>query len=151
MIKNVLVLGAGSAGLIAALSIKKKIPQLNVRVVRSPDIGVIGVGEGTTPNFPRHIFDYLGISRKHFYDLAEPTWKLGIRFLWGERGRFDYTFAPQLDLHFGDLPRPNGFYCDDEFSSVDITSALMREGKAFGRQANGAPDIQPWHAFHIEN
>ena len=33
MIQNVLVLGAGSAGLIAALSIKKKIPQLNVRVV----------------------------------------------------------------------------------------------------------------------
>ncbi|MCW1884087.1 tryptophan 7-halogenase [Luteolibacter flavescens] len=151
MIQNVLVLGAGSAGLIAALSIKKKIPQLNVRVVRSPDIGVIGVGEGTTPNFPRHIFDYLGISRKHFYELAEPTWKLGIRFLWGERGRFDYTFAPQLDAHWTDLPRPNGFYCDDEFSDVDITSALMRQGKAFPRQPNGAPDIQPWHAFHIEN
>ena len=151
MIQNVLVLGAGSAGLIAALSIKKKIPQLNVRVVRSPDIGVIGVGEGTTPNFPRHIFDYLGISRKHFYELAEPTWKLGIRFLWGERGRFDYTFAPQLDAHWSDLPRPNGFYCDEEFSAVDITSALMRQGKAFPRQANGAPDIQAWHAFHIEN
>jgi tryptophan halogenase len=151
MIQNVLVLGAGSAGLIAALSIKKKIPQLNVRVVRSPDIGVIGVGEGTTPNFPRHIFDYLGISRKHFYDLAEPTWKLGIRFLWGERGRFDYTFAPQLDAHWSDLPRPNGFYCDEEFSNVDITSSLMREGKAFPRQPNGAPDIQAWHAFHIEN
>jgi tryptophan halogenase len=151
MIQNVLVLGAGSAGLIAALSLKKKIPQLNVRVVRSPDIGVIGVGEGTTPNFPRHIFDYLGISRKHFYELAEPTWKLGIRFLWGERGRFDYTFAPQLDSHWSDLPRPNGFYCDEEFSNVDITSALMRQGKAFPRQPNGAPDIQPWHAFHIEN
>lgn len=151
MIQNVLVLGAGSAGLIAALSIKRKIPALDVRVVRSPDIGVIGVGEGTTPNFPRHLFEYLGISRKHFYELAEPTWKLGIRFLWGERGRFDYTFAPQLDAHWADLPRPNGFYCDDEFSDVDITSALMRQGKAFPRQANGAPDIQPWHAFHIEN
>ena len=151
MIQNVIVLGAGSAGLIAALSIKRKIPQLRVRVVRSPELGVIGVGEGTTPNFPRHIFDYLGISRKRFYELAEPTWKLGIRFLWGERGRFDYTFAPQLDVHFADMPRPNGYYCDDEFSSVDLTSALMREGKAFGRQPNGAPDIQPWHAFHIEN
>ena len=50
--QNVLVLGAGSAGLIAAISLKGKIPQLAVRVVRSPDIGVIGVGEGTTPNFP---------------------------------------------------------------------------------------------------
>ncbi|WP_035609719.1 FAD-dependent oxidoreductase [Haloferula sp. BvORR071] len=151
MIENVIVLGAGSAGLIAALSLKRKIPQLRVRVVRSPDIGVIGVGEGTTPNFPRHIFDYLGIPRKRFYELAEPTWKLGIRFLWGERGRFDYTFAPQLDSHWSDLPRPNGYYCDDDFANVDITSALMREGKVFQRQANGAPDVQPWHAFHVEN
>ncbi len=151
MIQSILVLGSGSAGLIAALSLKRKIPRLAVSIVRSPDIGVIGVGEGTTPNFPRHLFDYLGISRRRFYELAEPTWKLGIRFLWGERGRFDYTFAPQLDSHWTDLPRPNGFYCDDDFSNVDAPSALMREGKVFHRQANGAPDIQPWHAFHIEN
>ena len=31
MIKNVLVLGAGSAGLIAAISLKRKIPELAVR------------------------------------------------------------------------------------------------------------------------
>jgi tryptophan halogenase len=151
MIQNVLVLGSGSAGLIAALSIKRKIPRLQVRIVRSPDIGVIGVGEGTTPNFPRHLFDYLGISRRRFYELAEPTWKLGIRFLWGSRGSFDYTFAQQLDSHWSDLPRPNGFYCDDEFLNVDAPAALMREGKVFHRQPNGAPDIQPWHSFHIEN
>ena len=122
-----------------------------MRVVRSPDIGVIGVGEGTTPNFPRHLFDYLGISRRRFYELAEPTWKLGIRFLWGSRGRFDYSFCHQLDSHWSDLPRPNGFYCDEDFSNVDAPAALMREDKVFHRQPNGAPDIQPWHAFHIEN
>ena len=151
MIKTILVLGSGSAGLIAAISLRRKIPQITVRVVRSPDIGVIGVGEGTTPNFPRHIFDYLGISRKRFYELAEPTWKLGIRFLWGPRGRFDYTFDKQLDSHWTDLPMPNGYYCDDEFRCTSVPSALMWHGKAFPRQQNGCPDIQGWHAFHIEN
>ncbi len=52
MIQSILVVGSGSAGLIAGLSSKRKIPQLNVWIVRSPEIGVIGVGEGTTPNFP---------------------------------------------------------------------------------------------------
>ncbi len=150
-IQNVLVVGSGSAGLIAALSLKRKIPRLNVNIVRSPDIGVIGVGEGTTPNFPTYIFDYLGIKRRHFYQLAEPTWKLGIRFLWGARGRFDYTFAPQLDVMRTDLPMPNGYYCDDDFSHVHITGSLMCENKVFTRQENGCPDIQPWHALHIEN
>lgn len=151
MIQSILVVGSGSAGLIAALSLKRKIPQLEVRIVRSPELGVIGVGEGTTPNFPAHLFDYLGISRKLFYEKAGPTWKLGIKFLWGPRGRYDYSFAQQLDAQWSDLPKPNGFYCDEKFESVHIAPALMREGLVFERQANGAPDIQPWHAFHIEN
>ncbi len=151
MIKNILVLGSGSAGLIAAISLQRKLPQATIRVVRSPDIGVIGVGEGTTPNFPKHIFEYLGISRKRFYELAQPTWKLGIRFLWGARGRFDYTFDKQLDSHWTDLAMPTGYYCDDDFHSASVPSALMWHGKAFPRQENGCPDIQGWHAFHIEN
>ena len=151
MIQNVLVLGAGSAGLLAALSLKRKIPGLTVRVVRSPDIGVIGVGEGTTPNFPRHLFEYLGFSRKQFYAQAQPTWKLGIRFLWGPRERFDYGFGQALDAQWSDLPRPNGYYCEDEFRGCDLPTALMARDKVFARQPNGAPDIQGWHAFHIEN
>ena len=49
MIENALVLGGGSAGLIAAITLAKKVPGLKVRVVRSPAIGVIGLGEGTPP------------------------------------------------------------------------------------------------------
>src|SRR6476646_2175020 len=134
MIKNVLILGAGSAGLIAAISIKRKIPQLAVHVVRSPDIGVIGVGEGTTPNFPRHLFDYLGISRRHFYAKAEPTWKIGIHLKWGPRGSFDYGFARQCDAQWSDLPRPHGFYCKDDFGNADLVTALMEQKKVSVRQ-----------------
>jgi len=151
MIQNILVLGAGSAGLIAAISIKRKIPRVNVHVVRSPSIGVIGVGEATTPNFPRHLFEYLGISRKRFYALASPTWKLGIKFLWGSRGRFDYTFDVQMDTHYPELSKPTGFYCDESFENASLGGALMRLDLAFPRQPNGAPEIHANHAFHIEN
>lgn len=151
MIKDVIVLGSGSAGLITALSFRRRVPDLKVRVVRSPDIGIIGVGEGSTPNFPRHLFDYVGVSRKAFYEQAEPTWKLGIRFNWGPRGSFNYTFAPQFDANRPDLPLPNGFYCMDDFRNVHLASSLMDQGKVFLRQKSGAPDVQPWHSFHIEN
>jgi tryptophan halogenase len=96
MIQNVLILGAGSAGLLAAITLKKKLPQLDVRVVRSSDIGVIGVGEGTTPAIPLHLFDYLQLDKARFYAQAEPTWKLSIRFHWGPRDYFDCPFAFQL-------------------------------------------------------
>jgi hypothetical protein len=93
MIQDIAVLGGGSAGLIAAITLKKKLPEMRLRVVRSPDIGVIGVGEGTTAAFPRHFFEYLKLNPQEFYAGAEPTWKLGIRFLWGARREFFYTFA----------------------------------------------------------
>jgi tryptophan halogenase len=151
MIQSILVLGAGSAGLLAAISLKVKFPDLEVRIVRSPEIGTIGVGEGTTPNFPAHLFEKLKISRDAFYKHAEPTWKIGIRFLWGPRQHFDYHFAKQLDSRWTDLSRSNGYFCEDEFRCTDLPSALMAHDKVFARLPNGAPDIQPWHAFHIEN
>ena len=152
MIENVLVLGAGSAGLIAALTLQMKLPQFRVRVLRSREIGVIGVGEGTTPSFPNHLFQELGIKTGSFYSKALPTWKIGIKFLWGPRGRFDYTFTEQLDSQWSDLPRPNGFYCDAQFRGVDLAAALVAHDKVWERNPNGGgPDIQGWHGFHIEN
>lgn len=151
MIKKVLVLGSGSAGLLAALTIKRKIPKLEVEILRDPDLGVIGVGEGTTPNVPDHLFDNVGIKQARFYERARPTWKLGIRFDWGSRGTFNYTFSRQLDQQYDDLRMPNGFYCDDDFTDVDQASALMSAGKAFARNANGSPVIPFRTAFHIEN
>jgi len=32
----------------AALTLKRRLPRLDVSVVRSPDLSIIGVGEGTT-------------------------------------------------------------------------------------------------------
>ena len=129
MIQNVLVLGAGSAGLLAAITLKKKLPTLNVRIVRSSDIGVIGVGEGTTPAFPQHLFDYLGLDVARFFKEAEPTWKLGIRFLWGSREYFDYTFHQQFEGRWSHLSREPGFYAYEDFRGADVPSALMEAGK----------------------
>lgn len=151
MIQNILVVGAGSAGLIAAITLKRKLAGVGVRVVRSPDIGVIGVGEGTTPGFSGHLFGFLGIRQAHFYAQAQPTWKLGIRFLWGPRDRFDYSFAPQFDNVAGDVPPRQGFYCDEEFRCCNLQSALMAHDKVFTRRPGGDPEFHPWHGFHIEN
>jgi tryptophan halogenase len=150
-IQNILVLGAGSAGLMAALTLKRKLPQLDVKVVRSPDIGIIGVGEGTTISFPKHFFEYLKLKPQHFYAEAEPTWKLGIKFLWGPRPEFYYTFAYEFQQRFPDLARNNGFYYSDDSRCSGPVSAFIAQDKAFPRQADGSPLFHKNHAFHIEN
>ena len=104
MIKSILVLGAGSAGLIAAISLRRKLPQLTIRVVRSPEISVIGVGEGTTPNFPKHVFEDFGVegflvmlvgNRAPY--AAKHTATAAGRATW-ERHRADFTATAQAAL-----------------------------------------------------
>ena len=43
--KRVCVLGAGNAGLMAALILKREKPGLEVYVVGSSELGIVGVGE----------------------------------------------------------------------------------------------------------
>ena len=150
-VQSIVVLGAGSAGLMAALTLKRKLPHLDVRVVRSPDIGIIGVGEGTTAVFPRHFFEYLKLSPQTFYAEAEPTWKLGIKFLWGPRSHFFYSFAFEFEKRLPELARNNGFYYSDEFPWLGNASVYMAHDRCFPRQPNGLPQFHNNHAFHIEN
>jgi tryptophan halogenase len=153
MIQNVVALGGGSAGLIAALTLKRLLPELRVRVVRSPDIGVIGVGEGTIGSFPSYFFQTLRLKPAQLFAEAQPTWKLGVRFLWGPRSRFFYTFSRQLFHRRPDLPKNNGFYCEQEMENVDLWSALMARDKAFPRGPDNKPMLlnHDYVGFHIEN
>jgi tryptophan halogenase len=145
------VLGGGSAGFLAAITVKQKLPALPVTVVRSKDIGIIGVGEGTTVVLPTHLHDYLKIDLGEFYRIAEPQWKLGIRFLWGKRPYFDYTFARQLDTKYHLLEKSTGYYCNGEWDYIGIPSGLMTHNRIFVRDNQGWPVIGEDIAYHIEN
>ena len=151
MIEKVLVLGGGSAGLLAALTLKQRIPELAVTVVHSRELGVIGVGESTTATMPRHLHGELDIDPGEFFRSTRPTWKLGIRFLWGPRPFFDYTFGLQMDWKWNRLSRQNGHYCDEDCDYLDVSSALMSHKMAFVRKPSGDPMIGRNYGYHIDN
>jgi tryptophan halogenase len=112
---------------------------------------VIGVGEGTTPAFSKHFFDYLRLKPQQFYAEAEPTWKLGIRFLWGPGREFFYSFAFEFEKRQPELSRNNGFFFNPERPACGPVSWFMAQEKAFPRKPDGSPLLHDRHAFHIEN
>lgn len=150
-VRNILVMGGGSAGFLAAITLKMRAPHLAVTVLRSKEIGIIGVGEGTTNYVPEHLHGYLGIPIGEFFADALPSWKLGVKFLWGPRPAFHYPFTKQVDRAEPGLSQRVGYYCDDDFAFGDQTAALMANGRAFARQDNGAPRIERNFAYHLEN
>jgi tryptophan 7-halogenase len=152
MLEHVLVLGGGSAGYLTAITLKIRLPKLRVTVLRSKDIGIIGVGEGTTVTIPQHLHDYLGIPMKEFWREAEPQWKLGIRYLWGPRPFFDYVFGFQIDTKYALLSKPTGYYIDGNgWDYVGVQSGLMTENKVCYRDITGWPVFPVSPAYHIEN
>ena len=95
---------------------------------------------------------YLEIDPGEFYRIAQPSWKIGIRFLWGPRPYFNYSFLSQCDSRYTKLPVPTGFfYTKDNFEDGCPASALMTQDRAFLRDANGGPVIGRDTAYHIEN
>jgi tryptophan halogenase len=152
MIKRVVILGGGSAGFIAALALKSKLPHLEVQVIRSKDIGIIGVGEGSTPALTRFLHEYLGMNLKKFFAITQPTWKLGLRFLWGTRPYFNFSFnAGQMAGAAKELQRIRACYCLNEMEYEEPLSALMSQDRVFERAQNGGPVLHSSIAYHVEN
>jgi tryptophan 6-halogenase len=93
---RVVILGGGTAGWMAANLIAKKWhgPDCTVTVVESPEVSIIGVGEGSTPQL-KAFFDLLGIAESHWMPLCNATYKNGIRFNgWSDRPGFESYFHP---------------------------------------------------------
>jgi tryptophan halogenase len=150
-LEQVVILGGGSAGLLAALNMKQRRPTLAVTVVRSTQLGVIGVGESTTAIVPRMLHVRFGIDPARFHRAVQPSFKVGIRFLWGTSPRFHFTFTPQFDRSAAELPRHKGFYCREGCDYADLTAALIAQDLAFEREPSGLPRLGGHLAYHLEN
>jgi len=75
---KVLVVGGGTAGLISALILKRKL-DIQVDVVHSPSVGIIGVGEGSTEHF-YEFMKFMGIDYYTIIKECDATFKSGIMF-----------------------------------------------------------------------
>ena len=78
-IKDVVIVGGGTAGLISALYIKKFYPQFNLKIVKSKEIGIIGVGEGSTEHWNQFLLD-CDLDFKEVIVKTDATIKIGILF-----------------------------------------------------------------------
>jgi hypothetical protein len=66
----------------------------SIRLIESSEIGIIGVGEGSTPQL-KTFFDTIGISEREWMPRCNATYKTGIEFVgWSDRPGFEHYFHP---------------------------------------------------------
>lgn len=151
--RNVAVVGGGTSGYLAALALKNEYPHLPVTLIESSKIPVIGVGEATTPEIRRFLFETLRFPPHEFYEIVKPTWKLGIRFFWGLPG--DYYF----NYPFGQPDVRSAYLTEGHINNSSLTAVLMDQQASFvvsandhkGQEQFSALSDDLFYALHLDN
>lgn len=100
-INKIIVLGGGTSGLTSALLLKTQFPHIDIKVIESSAVGVIGVGEGSTEHW-RNFCETIGISLEDSLVECDATLKTGIKFIdWGVPDYWHATCEP-FSRPFGD-------------------------------------------------
>jgi len=160
-IKNIVIVGGGTAGWMSAAALARMIQHAGVSVtlIESEEIDTVGMGEATIPSL--HAFNsLLELDENDFVRQTQGTFKLGVEFVdWRARGsRYLHPFgAHGMDLqaikfhqfwlrlrHFGE--RGAGELAEHNLCSV--AAKLNRFTRPAGR--SGAVLNSLRYAFHVD-
>lgn len=116
-IRRIVIAGGGTAGWMAANLMALRWPSSRITVLESPEIGIIGVGEGSTPQF-KAFFRKLGIAESEWMPHCNATYKNGISF-------HGWSDAPSCKSYFHPFPSPIDAHTSPAFA---YNSHMRRRG-----------------------
>src|SRR3954469_17538761 len=158
-LQKVVIVGGGTAGWMAAMILANALipKRVEVHLVESPVVGIIGVGEGSTP-WLRGFFDSLGIEESEWMPACNATYKCGITFEgWSTKPGFEryfHPFASMLDnltmtqfVHNVEA-RIKGANVHAHPDRFFIASRLAAERRAPKARESFPFDI--WHGYHFD-
>ena len=139
--RSVVILGGGTAGWMTANLLHRRWSEhgTTVTLIESKDIGIIGVGEGSTPQL-KAFFDEIGVAETEWMPRCNATYKAGIEFEgWSDRPGFERYFHPfgtEVDLFtqpkffFATQARRTGRDIPAHPDSFFLAARIAREGRA---------------------
>ncbi|MEW6992106.1 tryptophan halogenase family protein [Colwelliaceae bacterium 6441] len=157
--KKIVIVGGGTAGWMAANFLASQWKTTEICLVESKEIGIIGVGEGSTPHL-KLFFDAIGVSESQWMPRCNATYKNGITFdKWSTIQGFEsyfHPFAAQTDdiftvpLFFKNIQaRMQGYCVNAHPDSYFLESYLARNN--LGPLANECFPFGIAYGYHFDS
>lgn len=137
-ISHILVAGSGTDALLAAATLKRAFPGIQLTLLRDPSAPAADpAGESTTPAVLNHIVTAIGLHGSDIHLHGRPVWTLGFKCLWGARGTFYRAFdAPYGTRLQGMRTEPGFLAAAGNLDLATMSSSLMAAGKLFPKDGN---------------
>src|SRR5580658_5387900 len=158
-VRRIVVVGGGSAGWMTALTLARSLIEkgVEITVVESPVVGIIGVGEGSTP-WLRGFFDSLGIEESEWMPACNATYKCGITFDgWSTKPGFERYFHPFASMLDNLTMKQFVHNVDARVNGADVHAHpdrfFIAASLAARCRAPKAPERFPfdiWHGYHFD-
>ena len=158
-VRSIAIVGGGTAGWMTALILARSLIDRGVQItlLESPTVGIIGVDEGSTP-WLRGFFDSLGIEEAEWMPACHATYKCGIAFDgWSTKPGFEryfHPFASMLDnltmkqfVHNVEA-RVNGANLHAHPDRFFIAARLAANRRAPKAREDFPFDV--WHGYHFD-
>lgn len=168
--KNIVVLGGGTAGWLTALYSKHLFPEAKITLVESTEVGILGAGEGSVPLLPLFL-QTLQIPLGEFKREAHATFKMGVNFEnWNGDGTsylhpflsppgtpLDFKSLNSLGFnHASKIPNTNSAYYilnaianKEDLDQVVPTSAIISNSKSPFFSKDNKVESSTGYSFHF--
>lgn len=158
-INKIVVLGGGAAGWFTAGYIKYHNPEIEITLIESQKVGIIGVGESTIPQLG-DFFREMGIDERDWMSQTNSIYKLGNKFVgWNSEGQRHHVtdhwnVTPKEEQYFSfSFPLPekhltSSFYnqlsTDDYFYNSDGKHGVDDKWNDYWLQMLRDGEVEPW-------
>jgi tryptophan 6-halogenase len=103
-VNKIIIVGGGTSGCISALMLNKQFPHIQISIIESSDIGIVGVGESSTEHWS-HFCDFIGVNLLDALIHCNATFKSGVYFEnWAEEDfmhNIDPLYAKTYGTYYG--------------------------------------------------
>ena len=157
---HILIVGGGTAGWMAANLMARRWLDRGIRIslVESPDIGIIGVGEGSTPQL-KAFLDKMGIAESDWMAKCNATYKVGISFVnWSSKPGYERYFHPFPAQADRDNYRAFVYHCLLRRQGLDVDAHPDRfflpaylAAKQMGPQAAESFPFEVLYGYHFDS